>query len=299
MSSSSDEDRAGDSNVTTRERRKLIATDKKSTAATSAPLPAPALAPASAHIQLAPFWPEKPAIWFAQAEGQFAVNRITDDSTKFYLIFASLDRKYAAEVEDILTGTPDYQRLKSELIKRLSVSRENKVKQLLMHEQLGTRKPSQFLRHLQHLAGPDIPSDFLKTIWTSRLPTSLQPIVASQTLLPLDDLAELADRVNDIATPAQHAVAATSSSTSPLEELTRQVAELTKQVSALTMAAKHRPRSRDRRQQRPRGRSPSTRSQSSYKRHPICWYHSKHGNQALKCVKPCDFKPTGNRPGSQ
>ncbi|XP_028029743.1 uncharacterized protein LOC114242682 [Bombyx mandarina] len=160
--------------------------------------------------------------------------RITDDATKFYHILSILDRQYAAEVEDILTSPPDYNRLKDELIKRLSVSRENKVKQLLMHEQLGSRKPSQFLRHLQHLAGPGIPEDFVKTIWTSRLPTGLQPIIASQPSLSLDALAELADRVNDIATPVPQVASATTST--HIDELTRQVAELTKQVLTFTFS---------------------------------------------------------------
>lgn len=291
MSSSSGDDTVA-TKVTIRERRnpKAAIDVKPAVATTSLPSPVPR------QIQLAPFWPEKPTLWFAQIEGQFAINQISDDATKFYLVFASLDRKYAAEVEDVLTGPADYQRLKSELVKRLSVSRENKVKQLLMHEQLGDRKPSQFLRHLQHLAGADIPEDFIKSIWLSRLPSSLQPIVASQTLLPLDALAELADRVNDIASPTQH-VAETS--TSPLDALTRQVTELTKQVNALSMEVQHRPRSRDRGQQRPRGRSPSYRSHSNYRRQPICWYHFTYGNKAIKCVKPCDFKMTGNIPGSQ
>ncbi|XP_062532857.1 uncharacterized protein LOC134201636 [Bombyx mori] len=225
----------------------------------------------STHIRIPPFWPEKPEIWFAQVEGQFAIMRVTDETAKFYHILASLDRQYAAEVEDVLTGPPYYQRLKEELIKRLSASRGNKVKQLLTHEQLGTRKPSQFLRHLQHLAGPEIPEDFLRTIWTSRLPTTLQPIVASQSTLPLDALAELADRVHEIAAPIHHVAAAvtssspSSSASSQINRLSQQVAELTRQVSALT-------------------------TQSHYRRYPICWYHSKHGAEARKCVLPCDYK---------
>lgn len=246
-------------------------------------------------MRIPPFWPEKPAIWFAQVEGFFAIMRITDDATKFYHILATLDRQYAAEVEDVLIGPADYNKLKAELIKRLSVSRENKVKQLLVHEQLGDRKPSQFLRHLQHLAGPDIPEDFLKTIWTSRLPTGMQPIIASQPTLSLDALAELADRINDIVTPSQH-VAAVSSS--PIDELTRQVAELTQQVSALTTQA-NRQRARERERERgQRSRSSSRRSQSNYSRYPICWYHSRHGTKANRCDEPCDFK-AGNSRGSQ
>lgn len=253
-------------------------------------------------LRIPPFWPEKPAIWFAQVEGQFTVMQVTDDTAKFYHILATLDRQYAAEVEDVLTGPPNYQRLKDELIKRLSVTRENNVKQLLTHEQLGSRKPSQFLRHLQHLAGPDVPGDFIKTIWISRLPISIQPIVASQPTLPLDALAELADRVHDIAAPAPHvaattAMAATSATTlTPIEELARQVTELTKQVNALTAQSQHRARSTERRGGQ-RSRSNSRRSLSNYKRYPVCWYHTKYGQKARRCNKPCDYQ-LGNATGS-
>ncbi|KAJ8737944.1 hypothetical protein PYW08_000539 [Mythimna loreyi] len=65
-----------------------------------------------------------------------------------------------------------YEKLKTELVRRLSASQERKVKQLLMHEELGDRKTSQFLRNLQGLAGPAVPEDFVRTIWSSRLPTS-------------------------------------------------------------------------------------------------------------------------------
>lgn len=266
--------------------------------------------PPPMNIRIPPFWPEKPAIWFAQVEGQFAIMQVTDETAKFYHISANLDRQYAAEVEDILIGPPDYQRLKDELIKRLSATRENQVKQLLSLEQLGNRKPSQFLRHLQRLAGPNIPADFVRTIWSSRLPTSMQPIVASQCTLPLDSLAELADRVHDIAAPPTHHVAATAaqpsssssatqpSSSSSIDELTRQVAKLTQQVSALTAQSQHDSRSTERRGKGQRTRSSSRRSQSSYRKWPLCWFHSRHGAEARRCIKPCDFK-AGNPTGSQ
>jgi hypothetical protein len=39
-------------------------------------------------IRVPPFWPEKPALWFAQLEGQFALWNITQDSTKFYYVIS-------------------------------------------------------------------------------------------------------------------------------------------------------------------------------------------------------------------
>lgn len=258
-------------------------------------------------VRIPPFWPEKPGIWFAQIEGQFALSRITDDSTKFYYVISQLNYQYAAEVEDVITNPPKanrYEKLKSELIKRLSVSRENKVKQLLMHEELGDRKPSQFLRHLQNLAGPQIPEDFLRTIWASRLPGSMQAIIASQATQQLDTLADLADRIHNIVPPSPQVAAASTSRASPsqespLEAMAKQIAELTKQVSALSAQVSSRSRSQTRHDSHSRRRSPSTRSHSSYRKFPVCWYHSKFGSQAKKCVRPCDYKSTaGNAQGS-
>lgn len=253
-------------------------------------------------VRIPPFWPEKPAIWFAQIEGQFAISRITEDTTKFYYVIAQLDNLYASEVEDIITSPPEtnkYEKLKSELIKRLSVSRENNVKQLLMHEELGDRKPSQFLRHLQHLAGPTVPEDFLKTIWTSRLPSSMQTIIASQPTLPIEALADLADRINDIA-PSNPQIATTSRPESAFDTMARQIAELTRQVSELSAKVnlRHSSRQRSRRSSRHRSPSPASQSHSSHRKYPICWYHHKFGDNATKCNRPCNFK-SGNATGSR
>lgn len=258
-------------------------------------------------VRIPPFWPEKPTIWFSQIEGQFSMARITDDLTKFHYVLSHLDRQYSVEVEDVITSPPatgKYEKLKSELIKRLSVSKEKKVKQLLQSEELGDRKPSQFLRHLQHLAGPTIPEDFLRSIWTSRLPNNLQTIIASQMSLSLSELADLADRVHDIApaTP-QVAAASTSSSDPSMEIMARQITELTRQVYALTAEVHDRSRPRNRQSSRGRGRgersrTPAKRSMSEYRKFPNCWYHYKFGSQAEKCIQPCDYK-SGNDKGSR
>lgn len=253
-------------------------------------------------VRVAPFWPDKPNIWFAQVEGQFAISNITADATKFYYVISQLDHQYAAEVEDIIVSPPTnnkYDKLKAELIKRLSVSKEKKVKQLLMHEELGDRKPSQFLRHLQNLAGQGVPEDFVKTIWTSRLPSSMQQIIASQTNSDLLTLSDLADRIHDIV-PSSPQIASTSTATVTtvtLDAVIAQIAELTHKVNTLSMETR-RGRSRSRTESgQQRRSSSSTRSQSTYRKYPQCWYHSKFGSKAKQCRKPCDYKAE-NRQGS-
>jgi hypothetical protein len=112
-------------------------------------------------------------VWFTQLEGQFALSSITQDATKFYYFISHLENKYAAEVEDVITNPPPtscYKKIKAELIRRLSLSEEQRVRQLSMHEEMGDRRLMQFLRHLQPLAGPSVPSDFLRTLWTINNP---------------------------------------------------------------------------------------------------------------------------------
>jgi hypothetical protein len=76
-------------------------------------------------------------------------------------------------------------------VRRLSTSREQRVRQL-SHEEMGDRKPSQFLRHLKGLA-PDVPDDFLR-ICTGLL-LHIQVILAGQTEGSLDSASHLAGRI--------------------------------------------------------------------------------------------------------
>lgn len=263
-------------------------------------------------VRAPPFNPDDPELWFAHIEGQFILSGISADATKFYFVLAQLEPQHTAEVRDLVVSPPatdKYEKLKSELIKRLSASQERKIKQLLMHEELGDRKPTQFLRHLQHLAGVTVPTDFIRTIWASRLPTHLQTCIAAQeSKMKLEDLAELADRINDIV-PAtaqvsgQVASTSTMSHTGPtaatgtttLDILAKTVAELSRRVETMSMELRQsRPQTRFSGQ---RSRNHS-RSRSRPKDHPLCWYHYRFGNRARKCIQPCTFKKAENSQGS-
>lgn len=251
-------------------------------------------------IRVPPFWPEEPEIWFAQIEGQFAISNITSDTTKFYYVISNLETQYSKEVKDVITNPPTsnkYEKLKQELIKRLSASREKKLHQLLMHEELGNRKPSQFLRHLQSLAGPSVQNDFLQTIWSSRLPSNIQTLLASQPASSLEVLADLADRVQDIVSPTLQTAAASVPGPST-QAMALEIAELKEAVKNLTMQLERRPRNHHRPRDRSRHRS-SSRSNSNYRKYPLCWYHSKYGAKAHRCIKPCDFKTSGNAQGGR
>jgi hypothetical protein len=122
-------------------------------------------------VQLPPFWTEWPAMWFTQAEVQFFSANINCEQTKFCYVISQLDHRLASEVEAIITSPPEqepYTTLRTELIRRLSPLREQRIRQFLTLE-MGDRELSRFLRHLRSPT-PDAPDDFLHTIWSSRLP---------------------------------------------------------------------------------------------------------------------------------
>lgn len=245
-------------------------------------------------VKLPTFWTHKPAMWFAMLEGQFYLTNITADSTKFYYVLSKLDDTIASEVEDIILNPPPtnkYDKLKKELIARLSATQEQKVRQLLSHEEMGDRKPSQFFRHLQNLAGESVPEEFLRSLWASRLPTHIQAIIAVQSGSNMEAVAAIADKVNEI-TPepvAQIASASTSKiSHDAAAAINMRIDKLVAQVAALTTnkTRLHSSKMSTRRRSRSGSRS---RASSGW-----CWYHSRFRERSTRCRAPCTYRDEGN-----
>lgn len=245
--------------------------------------------------KLPPFWADRPAIWFAQVEAQFSISGIKTDQTKYDHVVARLDTQHIAEVEDIITKPPTenkYERLKAELIRRTSTSEEQRVRQLISDEELGDRKPSQFLRHLRHLAGNVLSDEnILRQLWMRRLPQHLQAILAAQSELSLDKIAELADKIIEIPgaapIPSQPSVAAASAT--GLETIMKRLDELSNQVAALQLKQS---RQGNRSRSRPRSQS----------RSEVCRLHKKYGDKAYRCATrtPCAWVTNSeNKKGDQ
>uniref|UniRef100_A0A5S6Q4X7 Retrotransposon gag domain-containing protein n=1 Tax=Trichuris muris TaxID=70415 RepID=A0A5S6Q4X7_TRIMR len=255
--------------------------------------------------KLPPFWPDRPALWFAQVEAQFTVSGITQDATKFAYVVSQLESRYAAEVEDLIINPPPtdaYARLRSELIRRVSLSEEQRVRQLLTEEVLGDRKPSQFLRHLRSLAGPTVVQDsLLRTLWLQRLPLQMQAILQTQADSELDKIAELADKILEVTPTSLTAAAAhqCEAVTSPMmNHLAQRIEQLSSEVASLrrwrsSSRPRPRPVSRDGRQHSRDSGSPVAQGDNNRR---VCWFHRRFGKRARKCEQPCDFPNAG---GSQ
>jgi hypothetical protein len=168
---------------------------------------------------------------------------------------------------------------------------------------MGDRKPSQFLRHLRSLA-PDTPDNYLRILWTSRLPTNIRTILAGMPEVELDAAAICADRIMETISPS------TVASTSPgpdYKELLQSIRDLTRQLAnVITEQKRPNPNERqfnfrDRRSRSSSHRSNSNSRSSSTRRssrrdttNTLCWYHQRYGDRAQRCSQPCTFNSQGN-----
>ena len=242
-------------------------------------------------MKLPPFWPSDPELWFAQVEAQFACRRVTSQQTRFDHVVASLSPEFATEVRDLLIKPPadcPYDVLREQLTRRTAASEQRRLQQLFTTEELGDRKPSQLLRKMQQLMG-DRPgmtdSSFLKELFLQRLPHNVRIVLASTPdATSLEMLAEMADKIMEVAAPSI-ATVTPASTPSPLaaevEHLRAEVTRLEALIRKLT--ARPHSTSRSRQSRRPPSPAPSTSDSTP----ALCWYHQKFGGRAQRCSSPC------------
>lgn len=240
-----------------------------------------------------PFWKTNPTLWFIQLESQFALANITADETKFHYVVSAMDSDMLNSVCDLLTNPPQndsYKALKTKLIELHSESEASKIRTLLQGLELGDQRPSQLLSRMRALAGDSVGEPLLKSLWTSRLPTNTQTILAALNE-DLSGLATVADKINELPA-AINSVSSKPPDESKIEKLEQQIAHLTSLVTSLTTQRHSRHRSRT-----PSRKNNKNRDQSRTYREPtdgMCFYHTNFGIDARKCVKPCTFSASGN-----
>lgn len=249
-------------------------------------------------VKTCTIWRDHPNTWFNQLDAKFRANNVRSDDLKFCLVIDNLDKETMLEVADVLDNPPEdnkYQKLKDTLISRLTDSDEKKWKKLLTDLELGDRKPTSLLREMRTLTGNAVSEQMLQTLWLQRMPVRVQELLAVVENVPLDKLAELADKAIERTVPSVNEVA-TQRTTEPTIAA---INELTKQLQQLISSYNY---------GRPRSRTPSSRYKN-YRNTPrdtdrqpkICYYHTKFGINARKCTKTCTFQRTqqpDNTPGN-
>ena len=133
--------------------------------------------------------------------------------------------------------------LRTELIKRTTASEQRRLQQLLTSEELGDKKPSQLLRRMQQLlgdsTGPNPDNRFLRELFLQRLPNKVWMVLASAGDMSLEDLAQLADKIMEVATPTVSAVHI-SPLASVVEQLRTEIALLKDALASLQLPSTQR-----------------------------------------------------------
>ncbi len=268
-------------------------TDSGDSSSSSAATPASRTDISAVSLKIPPFWPSDPEVWFAQVEAAFTTRGISLQKTKFDHVIASLSPDVAVEIRDLILRPPTdnpYDVLRRELIQRTAKSDQHRLQQLLTGEQLGDRKPTQLLRRMEQLMGDHAATDsaFLRELFLQRLPSQARMVLAStDNSVSLSQLAQLADKILEVATPSSVAsVDTTSSLASEVEQIRAQVSQLQETIQTLHKPS-FTPKRTSSRSSSPRPTSPGPQA--------LCWYHQKYGTAAKKCKPPCDWvKGTGH-----
>ena len=148
----------------------------------------------AATVKLPKFYPLAPAFWFAQAESQFRLKRITEEVTKFDHVVASLSEEVAMRVMPAVNSM-DYTRLKRDLMGAFDLTVPQRAAKLLHLPGLGDKRPSALAAEIIALVPEGKTPDYLeRQIFLEQLPVSVQQhMAAHEEEEDLMALAKLAD----------------------------------------------------------------------------------------------------------
>ena len=123
-------------------------------------------------LKLPTFWSHQPQIWFVQAEAQFILRNITDDTTKYYYLVAALDQNTASRITDLLARPPaenKYASLKKRLLATFDLGKRERASKLLHVQPIGDQKPSELMDSMLTLLGDHVGVTTLATVLNETL----------------------------------------------------------------------------------------------------------------------------------
>lgn len=244
------------------------------------------------------FWRNRPELWFRKIEAQLSNCNIDNDTQKFNVLVSLLDEKTALEVKDIIVDPPDFDKydcLKEQLLKRVTAKNEEEAKKKMIAEPMGDRKPSEFYRDLNMLAGCYVRDDFVEQVWFECLPSKIRAVVECLKEYTIDTQAKIADRIYEVflSQPTEQCLAQpnTPAATSIMENLVKEVENLNKKVQMLKpRGTPCKPRSKGQRASEQCDGPPSkpqknVTTQIQTKQNNPCHYHTKYGVKLCKMRK--------------
>ena len=216
-------------------------------------------------IKLPSFWASQPRAWFIQAEAQFALRNIKEDTTKYSYLVAALDQRTAERLLDVLENAPatdKYTNLKARLLNTFSLTRQQRASRLLSVAGLGDRRPSELMDEMLALLGDHSPCLLFEELFRQQLPADIRMAMANADFSDPRAAAQIADHL--WASRPQPFTAMVKANP-PTEEPN-------------VAAVRHTGRAvRADRAERP----------------DICYFHRKFGSRARQCTQSCSFQGNG------
>ena len=133
--------------------------------------------------------------WFTILEAQFNLSHITVQSTQFFHAVSALPPTLINRLPISILNNRNYDELKATILNYVEKSKPELFESLMTPDIL-TGRPSVCLANLQRTAAKvNIGEEFVRHRFLQSLPTSITPVLASQSTLCLEQLGNLADEL--------------------------------------------------------------------------------------------------------
>ena len=149
-------------------------------------------------LKLPSLWTNYLETWFAQAEAQFALRDITNETTKFHHVVFVLSADVASKVSSILRSPPGHNpdtALKKQLTCKYQLTEHERGAAIFNIPALGDERPSQIMDRMLHLLGGCEGGILFRYHFISILPIYVKNTLALSTTTDLQQLALEADRI--------------------------------------------------------------------------------------------------------
>ena len=209
-------------------------------------------------LKLPTFWTSQPQVWFAQAETQFQLRKITADETMYYYVVSALDQSTTTRLLDLISAPPTdnkYKAVKDRLLDTFSLSRRERASRLLHVRPLGDSKPSALMDEMLALLGDHPPCLLFEQLFLEKLPEDIRAQLVDSKIADHRELARKADALWT-------------------------AKDMGDSINAIERRHKNKPIP-------PTGVKPPTGPKDK-----LCYYHRNFGDAARQCQDPCTW--TGN-----
>jgi hypothetical protein len=151
------------------------------------------------HVKLAAFWPQNPALWFAQAECQFQVKGVTGQFDRYCHVVSALPHESLRLVADQVEAPPSetaFDDIKQRLVASHQLSDFQKAEKLFLMQPLGSRKPSEMMAAmLEFCPRGEEKTNLFACLFLQRLPREIRVLLARVDHKDPKALAQQADEL--------------------------------------------------------------------------------------------------------